>query len=215
MIQRLFFTLLMFVFVGCSANKETYFKTSNDTAITSDSIVTIIRPQVLSNEDGIPVSVGYIEHCNAFSVRDYDNKSYLVTAAHCVDEIGSDVVFEAPSGFGYGHAKVIERDPAYDWAIATTDHRLQPLVLDATYEPLPGDAALTASSLKRASTVGTVVEELSYGWVQTTNDMTYGWSGSPVTNAEGHVWGIVSKCRLTEDLSDCEKNYAIIARIYK
>ncbi len=184
--------------------------------ITDRSIVSIIEPYIDTDDNGIPNRMGYSPTCNAFCVQDID-APYLVTAAHCVQDMGPGSRFRYMTNNGTGSkwATVEWVGVTGDRAIASiNDPSLIPFNVNSSYYPEPGDVALTVTSVYSDISRGEVIGELSHGWFDTTQTVTFGWSGSPVMNSQGTVWGIVSMCRLTDSETDCDPNYSIVSSIY-
>lgn len=202
----------------CSCGGPIYVRTSesNTVRISDRSVVSIIKPVVITDKDGVPNSMGYSTICNAFCVQDVD-VPYLVTAAHCVDGMGPGSRFRylSVNGIGSEWATLEWVDLAGDRAIATiNDSSLVPFKVNASYYPEPGDVTIAVSSVYSDVSKGNVIGQLSDGWFDTTQNVTYGWSGSPVLNQYGQVWGIVSMCRLTDGEQDCDPDYSIVSSIY-
>lgn len=216
MIQKIIFALFLLLFASCS-NTHTFFKTSDGKEITSASVVTVLRKRTVADLDGSPRTIGYEQNCNAFYVRDYDTRAYLITAAHCVPEpqFGSDIIFITSNNGKREQARIIYIDNVFDIIYATTTAELTPLVVDWDYYPEVGDSTVITSSLYDKTSNGFVAAHLTYGWVQTSNTIKLGWSGSPVMNGYGQVWGITSKCPWDEARTNCQPGSATVTMLYK
>lgn len=184
--------------------------------ITDRSIVSIIEPYVTTDGSGVPNGMAYSPTCNAFCVQDID-VPYLVTAAHCVENMGPGSRFRymTNNGIGSKWATVEWVGVTGDRAIASiNDPDLIPFKVNSSYYPEPGDSAITVTSVYSDVSRGKVIGPLSSGWYDTTQTVNFGWSGSPVLNDQGTVWGIVSMCKLDDGQQNCDPNYSIVSSIY-
>ncbi len=208
---------LIFALNSCSPSVQVVH-VDNDVNIpvSNSSIVSLIEPIELTDSDGVPNGYGYSETCNAFAVLDV-NVKYLVTAGHCLDgyPIGSTIRYLATDGVGHGKATVEFISSVSDKAILSiSDPKLVPFRVDASYEPAEDDYAFTVSSIYSGVSSGNVIGKLTHGWYDTTQNVRFGWSGSPVLNEHGDAWGIIAMCRLDEVTQQCFSDYAIVASIY-
>ncbi len=186
-------------------------------AVTGASVVTLVRPQArwtwgaLSSEAGLTSSgfkLQYEKSCNAFAVAD----AKLVTAAHCVAgfAIGDELLYLSPDGVGYGLAELERVDAARDLAWA---HAPGLTALPVTSPPRDGEPALSVSSYYEAANYGVVVSKLSGGFYETSQTIIKGWSGSPVFDGHGRVWGVVSQCHLQDSGTECAPGYTIVTAL--
>lgn len=166
------------------------------------SVVTLMRPVVregfepLSSElPGYTRTIAYEGRCNAFAVKRSSDELVLVTAEHCVhaNALGAAVRYLPPDGWGMPEAYVEFKSEAYDRAVLTApgSHGLVPLEIGPV--PAHGEPVLSFSSYFGRTTSGVLVGSLSDGWLDTTQGVDHGWSGSPAVT-RGRVWGIVAKC---------------------
>lgn len=215
--MRLFiFLSLLFLLISCQSTTFIKSDGANYVRVTSRSVVSIVKPYLTSDEDGVPTGIGSYAACEAFCVKDVD-KPYLVTAAHCVEGLapGSIFLYQEPNGIGYGSAILEWIGKTGDRAIAQVDDtQLVPFLVNSSYLPEQEDPVVSISIHYNAISRGKVIGKLSEGWYDTTQTFNFGWSGSPVINQFGTVWGIVSKCRQSYGEDTCDPNYAIISSIY-
>src|SRR5882724_6217950 len=101
------FAYLSLILALSSCAPQTFIApdSANSTPITSASIVSLIKPYITSDSEGVANGIGTYEYCEAFCVKDVD-QPYLVTAAHCVEGLASGSVFQynEPNGIGIGNA---------------------------------------------------------------------------------------------------------------
>lgn len=214
--KSLFLLSLILALNSCSAPSAVVKTSDPNINITDRSVVSIIEPTIINDKDGVPHSMGYSTTCNAFAVQDID-VPYLVTAAHCVKGMGPGSRFRylSANGIGSEWATLEWVGLTGDRAIATIDDsNLIPFKVNSSYYPEPGDVTISVSSVYSDVSKGTVIGPLIDGWFDTTQNVTYGWSGSPVLNQYGQAWGIVSMCRLTEGEQNCDPDYSIVSSIY-
>jgi hypothetical protein len=162
--------------------------------VSSASVVTLLRVQQAqpldeqSQDTWVPV-------CSAFAVRGGQGAALLVTAAHCVpQELGSELHYYAPNGIGHDRAVLVARDSVHDLAVLEPRAPGALVPLERTGVPNEGAHVLAVSALYNMSSPGVVVAELGQGMWETTQTIVFGWSGSPVLDAHGRVWAVVSKC---------------------
>lgn len=219
-------TALAFCSCGCSAPTI-----ANGPAgpITRASVVTLVTPAIIehdptgADEDGNVGelrSVAFVPSCNAFAIRK-DGNVYLVTAAHCTEgvKLGEPVRYLAPNGWGHGIAKLTWRDTGHDQALLSPGSGARDLV-PLERGPLPelGARVTGVSAYYGASTSGVVVVKLAEGFYGTTQTVVRGWSGSPVLDEQGRVWGILSRCEAHQtnadpDSAECDPGRAIVASL--
>lgn len=164
------------------------------THVTGASVVTLLKPVLGVDADGVlPTPPRWVPACNAFPLRLPDGSVALATAAHCaaVYPEGFDIRYLAVDGWGHGHARLTRGGPAVA-LLAVQDPLLEPLAVGPA--PEPGWPASVVSSLADESAGGHVLTELGPGYVATDLRLAKGWSGSPVLNAAGRVWGVASLC---------------------
>ena len=201
--------------LSCSAPTVMIRSTTDTPSLTSASVVTIIEPNIETDEYWVPIGYGWHATCNAFCVQRLGT-NYLITAAHCVPDQkhGDQVRYLKPNGIGHGVGKLIWTSPEHDNAVVSVDDPdLVPLTIDAAYEPAMGDIAQSASSYYATESYGHVIGSLAPGYYDTTQSIVRGWSGSPVLNENGNVWGIVSKCSFDWLTMECRPGYAIVAEV--
>jgi Trypsin-like peptidase domain len=156
----------------------------------------------------------FVPVCGAFAVVHYE-QTMLATAAHCVPEgttAAPDVHFWAPSGWGHGHAGLVERDNSADVAFlgVTEPGTLEPLRRGPM--PLIGETVHSYSPVLRESSAGRVSAWLGGSWFETTQTAAPGWSGAPVLNEQNEVVGLVSKCPSPDGLArGCAPGRVIVA----
>jgi hypothetical protein len=210
--RKLILFLLLFV-LSCAPGSVQVSRSHS--SISNHSVVTLIAPILILDGKGIPIGIGYADSCNAFGI-DRLGTQLLLTAAHCLSgmEVGDEFKYREPNGVGFGTAELIWLDPAGDRAAASiSDPLISSLDIDLEYVPNAGDETVTISSLHGGVSRGAVIGELAHGWFDTTQSVGFGWSGSPVVNEAGSVWGILSMCRLQDEESDCDPGYAIVTQI--
>lgn len=203
-------------FIACAPTALAPEGTSTP-AVSGASVVTLVRPQArwsfgsLASENWTRATwrIGYVPSCNAFAVE-HAGSQHLATAAHCVDglKLGEAVLYLSPDGVGYGHAILSYVDPAKDVAFARASGLHS---LPRSSVPREGEAVLSVSSLYSSTSYGRLLSHLSMGYYETTQTIIHGWSGSPVFDARGRVWGVVSKCTQNAGANECEPGRAIVA----
>ncbi len=190
-------------------------KTKLSPAITGDSVVALVESYVQNDGSGIPVAVKSRETCSGFGATD-GNAIFLVTAKHCLDlKPGDKFRYEYTNGIGTEIAEVASFDGDVLFAIVN-DKKLRPFEIDRTYEPRYLDLAISVSVPFQAVSYGRVVTSLGSNFYDTDQTIARGWSGSPVVNEDGNVWGVVSMCKVTRDKGndDCDPSYAVVSMIY-
>ncbi len=186
-------------------------------AVTGASVVTLVRPEArwtwgaLSSDvadNGTGFRLRYEPSCNAFAIE----PETLVTAAHCVRGIepGGEVRYLSPDGVGYGFAELVRVDLARDLAWARAGG-LKPLPVASP--PAPGSVVISVSSFYEAVNTGSLVAQLSTSYYETTQTIIKGWSGSPVFDARGRVWAVVSRCHVASDSDDCIPGATIVTAL--
>lgn len=185
-------------------------------AITGASVVTLVRPAARwtwgsLSEEGITSSgfkLRYEPSCNAFAIAG----GLLMTAAHCVNGIepGGEVRYLSPNGVGHGIATLLSVNEAHDLATCEAQG-LTPLPV--TSPPRDGEPVLSVSSLYEQISEGRVLGRLSTGYYETSQTIIHGWSGSPVLDTHGRVWGVVSQCTQAAGKLDCEPGRAIVTAL--
>ena len=164
------------------------------TDLTGSNVVTLLKPVLGVDEDGVePTPPRWVPACNAFPLRLPDGSVVLATAQHCADVFppGYDIRYRAVDGWGHGHAR-LTRSAAGVAYLAVDDPLLAPLSPGPA--PEPGWPATVVSSLTEESATGRVLTRLGPGYVATDLRIEKGWSGSPVLNDAGRVWGVATKC---------------------
>lgn len=195
---RFAIALLAFVLVACAAPRA-------PSPIRPDSVVTLLQPTPPPTCIGFPeekcrYAYSYEPHCAAFAVA-RQGQTMLATASHCVPAGTANTTrlhFYAPSGWGHGHAYLLERNDSVDVAfLALGDPEMvEPLRIGRS--PLVGDNVLSYSPIFRESSAGKVRGWLGGDWFATNQTINAGWSGSPVLDTRGDVVGIVSRCPTDE-----------------
>lgn len=186
-------------------------------AITGASVVTLVRPVSrwtwgnLSSEEGLTSSgfkLRYEPSCNAFAIPG----GLLMTAAHCVQgiEVGGEVRYLSPDGVGHGVAKLLSVNEVHDLATCEAQG-LTPLPV--TSPPRDGEPVLAVSSVYGQTHYGTLVEALASSRYETSFSIIKGWSGSPVLDTHGRVWGVVSQCNLGPDKLECAPGATIVTAL--
>jgi hypothetical protein len=168
------------------------------------SVVVLLRGEMQYDGIGLPEPPRWMGYCNAFAVKQRLS-TVLITAEHCVPErelaLGEIVRFEAPSGWGHGKAQLAWRDTTHDAAVLLPlePAALQPFV--TARPPLAGERVESYSALFDAWHVGAMGGELAPGSGLHVSTLTIakGWSGSPMLDAHGAAWGIVSMCTPRDD----------------
>jgi hypothetical protein len=181
-----FITLFLSLF-GCAPRAIT------GSSVNGASVVALVHPELGLDEHGIePTAPRYVPYCNAFAMLDGD-RVRLVTAEHCTDGATS-IRYLAPNGIGHGHATLERRDAARDlaWFEPADAEGLAPLVSGPP--PRVGSRVSSVSKLFDATLRGTVTERYFGGFYETNQTIQRGWSGSPVLDDTGRVWGVVSGC---------------------
>jgi hypothetical protein len=186
--------LLAFVLVACATPRA-------PSPIRPDSVVTLLQPAPPPTCIGFPeekcrYAYSYEPHCAAFAIA-RQGQTMLATASHCVPADTANTTrlhFYAPSGWGHGHAYLLERDAAADVAfLALGDPELvTPLRMGKS--PLVGESVWSYSPIYRERSEGLVTGWLGGEWLETSQTIAKGWSGSPVLDAGGDVVGVVSQC---------------------
>jgi trypsin-like peptidase len=216
MLTKLYTSIVALSILACS--NQTYVNhTVTNPGVTSGSVVSVMEPYVAVDDDydsGISMAIKLRESCSAFAVSDVDT-TYLVTAAHCLSNPvpGAKFRYEYYEGIGTEVATVdVIRG---DVAVATVnDSKLVPLRVNGSYHPTGLDLAVAVSVTYSDVSYGRVIGELTHGYFDTDQTIRRGWSGSPVLNEKGNVWGLLSMCKVTNGESDCDPDYAIVASIY-
>lgn len=186
-------------------------------AVTGSSVVTLVRPAArwtwgnLSSEEGLTDSgfkLRYERSCNGFAIPG----GLLMTAAHCVAGIepGGEVRYLSPDGVGHGIATLLSLNEAADLATCEAQG-LTPL--EVTSPPRDGETTLAVSSFYEQTSYGKVLNRLSTGYYETSVSIIKGWSGSPLLDMHGRVWGLVSQCHLRPDSSECDTSGSIVTAL--
>lgn len=186
-------------------------------AVTGASVVTLVRPAArltwgsLSSEEGLTDSgfkIRYEPTCNGFAIPG----NQLLTAAHCVKGIepGGEVRYLSPDGVGHGIATLLSVNEATDLATCEA-HGLTPL--EVTSPPRDGETTMAVSSYYGQTSYGKVLERLTTGYYETSVSIIKGWSGSPLLDTHGRVWGLVSQCHLRPDSSECDTSGSIVTAL--
>ena len=192
----------------------------------ADSVVVILDP-----DSGAP-------HCSGFSVKDYDGIAVLVTAAHCVTrkidpfdpspnaarsvKTDDEVVYVTRSMWELTasqrrSALVTDVDLARDWAVLEGKPFEVPMPLERATPCY--DCRYNRESVHAISSVydwtrheGNILRVTYSGigsnFYESDLDIDFGWSGSPVINAEGKVMGIVIQCH-DEDVEGIDHPYKV------
>ncbi len=161
--------------------------------INGASVVALMHPTFGLDEDGIePAPPRYTAFCNAFAVFSGSGVS-LMTAEHCTRD-ASPFRYLQPSGVGHGFAELERRDAARDiaWLAPRDASQLAPLVVGAP--PPLGSRVFSVSQVYRTTLRGTLTDHYSGGFYGTDQRVEHGWSGSPVFDESGRVWGVVVAC---------------------
>jgi hypothetical protein len=176
--------------------------------LTTASVVTLLKPAILADEDGAPTPPRWVPACNAFPVVLADGSVVLATAEHCaaVYPPGSNIHYLAVDGWGHGHASLLSRGDGVAF-LAVADPLLEPLAIGPV--PEPGWPASVVSSLAEESASGHVLAILGPRYVATDLRVERGWSGSPMLNAAGKVWGVASLCEAVP-VSTRENDYRCV-----
>lgn len=186
-------------------------------AVTGASVVTLVRPGVqwtwgsLATEQGLTDSgfrLRYLPSCNGFAIEGHR----LMTAAHCVAgvELGGEVRYLSPDGVGHGIATLLAVNDAEDLATCEA-YGLTPLPV--TSPPRDGETVLSVSSYYGQTSYGVMRNRLSSGFYETSQTIIHGWSGSPVLDTHGRVWGLVSQCHMNADSSECAPGGTIVTAL--
>ena len=185
--------------------------------ITENSVVATIEPYVsidYDSEPSISMRIKHREACSAVAVTDQAT-TFLVAAAHCLIKPaqGKQFRYEYLNGVGTELATIeaISNDVVY---ASTEDSRLDPIQIDRSYVPSTNDQAFVVSSTFESVNSGHVIGKLSSVSYDTDNTIVRGWSGSPVLNKNGYVWGIVYGCLVENGETECEPNYTVVSKIY-
>lgn len=185
--------------------------------VTGASVVTLVRPAArwtwgnLSSEEGLTSSgfkLRYEPSCSAFAIPG----GLLMTAAHCVEGIepGGEVRYLSPDGIGHGIAKLLSVNKAHDLATCEAQG-LTPLPV--TSPPRDGEQVLAVSSFYGQTSYGKVLAALASDRYETSFSIIKGWSGSPVLDTHGRVWGVVSQCNLGPDKLECAPGATIVTAL--
>jgi hypothetical protein len=180
--------ILCLLFAGCAPRPVA------GTRVTGASIVTLVRPQLVFDEDGVePIAQRYAPFCEAFAVRD-GGAVALLSAAHCA-KTDADLHYLSPNGFGHGHASVIRREAAKDlvWLKPADGAGLVPL--ETAPPPAVWAPVFALSNHFAARAAGRVTAVYRGGFYETDLQFWPGWSGAPVLDNAGRVWGVVVGCR--------------------
>lgn len=169
--------------------------------LSADSVVTLLQVAPPAACLGFPgdkcrYAERYTPRCAAFAIV-RQGQTMLATASHCVPDGTSNTTpirFYAPSGWGHGFAYLIERNDPVDVAFLALADPEMVAPLRVGRSPLVGESVLSYSPIFRGSTTGKVNGWLGGDWLETTQTITPGWSGSPVLDGRGDVVGIVSQC---------------------
>lgn len=211
--KRLLLLILILLTFSCSPG--TYIRVHNDKPVSTSAIVTMVEPRLIFDEDGVPKGIGYYAHCNGFFAS-YYNHAYMITASHCVSglNVGDQVDYLNPNGFGIGHTTLIDSDPTFDQAVLLPETvPVDPLVTDVNYQINAGDTVFSLSAITKQTVLGNVIGELTHGWFDTTQTVAKGWSGAPVMNGDGNVIGLISMCHFITEEDRCIQNNAIVAKL--
>lgn len=165
------------------------------------SVVTLLRvagppPCLGLPEERCRYADSYEPRCAAFALA-RQGQTMLVTASHCVPESATSLTrlhFFAPSGWGHGHAYLLERDAAADVAFLALGEPELVTPLRMGKSPLVGESVWSYSPIYRERSDGDVMGWLGGDWFETSQTVSKGWSGSPVLDAGGDVVGVVSQC---------------------
>lgn len=213
--KRLLLIFLILLTFSCSPGTFISVSSKDPKPITTDSIVTLITPQIVIDADGVPAGLAYYASCNAFFANYYGH-DYLITAAHCVhgSNVGDRIDYLSPTGLGADHATLVDADPTFDTAVLVpASKHVVALPTDISYEINAGDTVFSCSTMFRSTVLGNIIGELTYGWFDTTQTVGKGWSGAPVINGEGNVIGLISMCRWITEEDRCQTSYAIVAKL--
>jgi hypothetical protein len=147
--------------------------------------------------------------CGAFAVRD-GTRVRLITAAHCVPGLkpGEPLRFAtrrqwSATSDGVSSGTVLWNDPDRDRAefVASDDHDAEALARVAleigpalSYERIHTIGPSFDYARLDGRVLGGVSSNLGAYW-STDLDITFGWSGSPVIDAQGRAIGIVVSCQ--------------------
>lgn len=209
---------LWLVYSCCGCAPATLAPASAQTpAVTGASVVTLVRPAArwtwgsLSSEEGLTDSgfkLRYARSCNGFAIPG----NQLLTAAHCVAGIepGGEVRYLSPDGVGHGIATLLSVNEAADLATCEA-HGLTPL--EVTSPPRDGETTLAVSSYYGQTSYGKVLGHMSTGFYATDFSIIKGWSGSPVLDTRGRVWGVVSRCTLDDTGLECAPGHTFVAAL--
>lgn len=202
---------------GC-APSELAPASAQSPAVTGASVVSLVSPVTrwtwgnLSDEDGLTdngFKVRYEAYCNAFAI----SGGRLMTAAHCVTgvDVGGDVKYLSPDGVGYGHATLLSVNKAADLA---TLEALGLAPLPVTSPPREGADVRAVSSVYEQTHYGNVQSKLAMGFYETSVPIIKGWSGSPVLDSHGRVWGVISQCHLKDGVGpQCDGTGSIVTAL--
>jgi hypothetical protein len=147
----------------------------------------------------------YVPHCSAFAVK-REGLVQLATAAHCVANTDRARYFRT---WGMGDAQVAYVSEARDVAfLDVDDSELVPLDLGPL---VVGQSVRAYSAVFDTSSVGSVQHEFLGGWFETSQTITFGWSGSPVLDYRGRAVGLVARCLTSEN--KCMHGHALVASL--
>ncbi len=184
--------------------------------VSSTSVVTLLRVHRAEPFDSGAAGTHdtWEPACSAVAVQGLTG-TLLVTAAHCTPEaaLGSEARYYAPNGLGQSRAILVARDAVHDLAVLEPREPAELAPLERTGVPSEGSPVLSVSSLYDARSVGVVVASLGQGFYETSQTIVYGWSGSPVLDAHGRVWAVVSKCPVLVGADTCMAGHAYVASL--
>lgn len=137
--------------------------------------------------------------CNAFALE-RAGALYLVTAAHCTTPrvLGAELRYLPPDGWGIDRAVLVKLDRTRDYAELRPERGGGLVALARGQAPGNGEPVLSVSAFFQEQAPGRSKGELSGSYYGTTQRIEKGWSGSPVLDAHGRVWGLLSKCETQE-----------------
>ncbi len=165
------------------------------------SVVTMLRVAPPPDCLGLPeepcrYADSYEPRCAAFALARL-GQTMLVTASHCVPDSATNLTplrFLAPSGWGHGLAYLQERNDEADVAFLAIGEPELVTPLRMGKSPRVGESVWSYSPIFRARSTGKVTAWLGADWLESSQTVTAGWSGSPVLDAGGDVVGVVSQC---------------------
>lgn len=196
-------TLCSFALLGCSSTPQPHVPATQaqlaSVVVLVEQVAEFQEPSLSSADFGEHTGV-YVSawrgRCNAFALERKSGELYLVTAAHCLRErlLGSVARYLPPDGWGIDRAVLVKLEPARDYAELDVSRRggLEPLQVGPS--PGNGEPVLSVSAYFEEQATGISKGELSGSWFGTTQRIEHGWSGSPVLDAQGRVWGFLAKC---------------------